>query len=187
MAIDKPADPFAVVERLTSITESLRDSVVEESRVRAEETAAAREETAAARAEIASNRLTIRYAYAAIALAVLVGLLGFGKNWYDQRQHEEERVKAAVVTCLNANVTRQAIDDRANEKIIALINGLTDVGQPATTDEVTAARRQFVNQLVANFLKAPQAAALAPRDCSPKAAVKPATITPGQTTTSTAG
>lgn len=134
------------------------------------ETAARVAETEALRLKFFTARRAMRVAVCALVVGFLVnlGLLALIRWQADQR--ERERTDSAVVSCRNANESRQAIEDR----FVQLIAQLGAANAP-TDPTAAAVRQQFIDQFVAEF-RASTPPALRPRDCSPAAATSPTLV-----------
>lgn len=184
----------ALGERVDRATEALvrvRESIDNEAAVREQEvaalslkfvTAAEAAETAAVAAAaanraVAKSRRTNRWVAVAILLVLLAVAAGLVNKYRTDHADDHERVRQAVVTCNNANLSRAAILDQFD----VFITLLGQAGNPPPTPEAAAARQALIDKFRQNFHDGtPQA--LKPRDCSEKAVTSP---TPLPSTTST--
>lgn len=110
----------------------------------------------------------------ALAVVSVVGFLVVGSliAWLrqDSLRRSDARDAAAVVSCLNANESRAAIELRFEQ----MIDQLGSLNAPS--DPVAAAvRKQLIDQFITNF-RAAMPAALQARDCSERAATQPTLV-----------
>jgi hypothetical protein len=160
------------VDALRASVDRLQVSVDDERAAREAETATlARKQVTAARAIRRSN-----VAIGAVVVILVCGLLAqWGQSQslrHEVDRREAERSRAAVVSCQNANITRQAIEDRFQSFIDVLVavspKPPTAEGQMAQDGRVATLRAEFA---------ARRPESLGPRDCSPAAVNTPTTLT----------
>ena len=177
-----PAGVPDLTDRLRELTDSvdgLRQAVDEERAVRADEIDATKRKFETAQRARKRSNLALGVAVGAALLGALVsGWLAI-RSMRETDARERDRVRAAVVTCENGNVTRAAIEARFQ----SLIDALIAAAAPPATMEEAEARKERIDRFRAQFANDPAAAALAARNCSPRAASEPASLT----TTVTAG
>lgn len=162
---DHPAEP-TLLDKVDELTRSVDRA-----------TLAVERETKVREAETAALRLKLFTARRAVRIAVATMILGFVGTavviWVirqEANRREQDRTDAAVVSCLNANESRQAIEARMEDLVVQL----GSVNAPS--DPTAAAVRQ---QLIDGFLdqfRATMPAALKARDCSPQAATSPTLV-----------
>lgn len=184
-------DLYARLGEMSATAAALRDSLADETEARQNQVRllerkqltaqnAIEESGAANRTSGRASRIAVVASLIAVA-AVVLGVIAFGVQQGNLRREidrrEADATKAAVVTCVNGNVTRQAIVDEFS----AFIDVLLSVSQQPATPEEAAIRRQRVDKLRTDFAAATPAALLA-RDCSERAVTAPTTLTPTSTT-----
>lgn len=162
---DVPTEPN-LLDRVAELTSSVDRA-----------TAAVDRETAVRQAETEALRLKLFTARRAVRIAVTAMVVGFVGTailiWVvrqDANHRESDRTAAAVVSCRNANESRQAIEDRMEQLV-------TQLGNTNAPSDPTA--KAVRDQVIAKFLddfRASMPAALKARDCSPQAAVSPAPV-----------
>lgn len=147
-----------------------------EARVREQELLANKQLTAARAIELAEqsirrNRWLAIGGVMALAVGVLVVLSLVLRVQHEVDTREEQRRDAAVVSCLNANQSRAAIEERFEQftTLLGNVNAPTDPTAKAARDAFIA---QFIDQLRASVPPS-----LQPRDCSPEAATQPTLVT----------
>lgn len=162
---DHPAEPtlFDKVDELTAAAERLTDAVERETSVR-------EAETAALRLKLFTARRAIRIAVATMVFGFIatLGLFALGWHWVDEYRHDQ--AASAVVSCRNANESRQAIEDRM-EQLVAQLGAVNTPSDPTAA----AVRQQLIDKFLADF-RASMPPALKARDCSPQAATSPTLV-----------
>lgn len=155
---DHPAEP-TLLDKVDELTRSV-DRV----------TVAFEAETEALRLKFFTARRAFRIAVAAMILGFVgtVSLIWVVRREVERR--ETDRTAAAVVSCLNANESRQAIEDRMEQLVTQLGNT-----NPPTDPAAKAVRDQVIDKFIADF-RAAMPVALRPRDCSPQAATSPTLV-----------
>jgi hypothetical protein len=163
--VTEPVEPN-LLDRVAELTSSVDRA-----------TAAVDRETAVRQAETEALRLKLFTARRAVRIAVTAMIVGFVATavliWVvrqDANHRESDRTAAAVVSCKNANESRQAIEDRMEQ----LVTQLGNTNAPADPT-AAAVRQQLVDQFLVQF-RASMPQALKARDCSPQAAVNPAPV-----------
>lgn len=111
-----------------------------------------------------------------VGFVVLVGLIGWLRQ--DAIRRNNDRDAALIISCLNDNESRSAIEQRF-EQMIAQLGSFNAPADPVAA----AARQQLIDRFVAEFRES-MPAALQARDCSERAATQPTlvpttTIRPG--------
>jgi hypothetical protein len=160
-----PADLAALVNKATESLDRVRDSIDREAEVR-------EREVEALRLKYETARRARRRSNAAIAIAIVVLALALVAKYRADRADDRAQVRAAVIACNNANLSRQAIQDEFD----VFITALTTAGAQPTTVEATVARQAMIDKFRADF-RANTPAALRPRDCSEEAVTSPTVLT----------
>ncbi len=162
------------VDDLRGSVDTLGGKVDAERDARVAETATLQRKQLTAARALRKSKWTFRLVVAVLFLGLL-GQWEQNRNLRDEvNRREGDRVHAAVVSCQNANVTRQAIEDR----FTSFIDVLVAVSPTPPTAEAEATRKATVEKLRAEFA-ARRPESLGPRDCSVQAVTAPTTIAPG--------
>ena len=140
---------------------------------------------AVAEAKAASTKA--RRAVRLIGVLALLGALVNAGLWWrqdreaDRREQESKQraadaLDAAIVACVNANVTRAAIVEHVDARIGQSWQALGTVLGVDDTDEQRARTAQILAALATELAGTPTPTALGPRDCSPESVRSPAPI-----------
>lgn len=163
-------DISGLLRGLNTSTQQLRQSVDAERDARVQEHELLQQ-------QITTARKAVWRSSAAFAIVILV-LVGFIVNrQIQERNDKQDALRAAIVTCENANRFRSDTDERFN----SFLDVLAGASSSATTAEAAKAREAVVATIKTNFAST-RPPSWEPRDCSPEGVRAP---TPLPTTTTT--
>ena len=121
-----------------------------------------------------SIRLSI--GVAAVGAAVNLALVAWVWHWVsDYRAHQQANT---VISCLNMNASRQALERRLEQMGETLVDVFSNA-QPATTDNAARLRAEIVARVKADLtagLRGSVPPELGQRDCSPDAVTSPTLV-----------